>query len=360
MNYRTHLFVWILALVPLYLGAQVYSEQMVRNFAISSKSTIEVNNKYGKVHVVTWSKDSVKFVVDMRVSASDQQKLEKLKSSITFDFTSTNYYIVARTLFSKSGGIFSDMVETVVPSNNVSINYTVYLPANANLKIDNKFGDVYIDDFSGNLGLILSNGALKSNRLEGNTSIQLSSADALIKSIVNGTITLRYSDFELASANRLDLDTKYSNITLEKVNQMKVISRRDNYKIGQVNVLSGTGDFTKLRVGALQREMNFSNKYYSLVVEDINTQFSLVNVVSDLTDVELRFARGSSFNLDVTHHPEVYLTVPTINSKLQTKELGGEEKLLLTYGTLGTSTSENLPKVKILAERKCYINIIQK
>ncbi|HBH47389.1 MAG TPA: hypothetical protein DDX98_02035, partial [Bacteroidales bacterium] len=74
--------------------AQVYSEQLIKEYHINQKSTVEVHNKYGKVHVVSWDKDSVKFEIDLRISASDNKKLNKLKNNITFDFTSTNYYII--------------------------------------------------------------------------------------------------------------------------------------------------------------------------------------------------------------------------------------------------------------------------
>ena len=361
MNCKRLLFIWLV--IVMFSGGvrgQVYSEHFVKNYKASSKSTVELINKYGKVYVIVWDKDSVKIEVDLRVSASDQKKLNKLKSNISFDFTSTNYYIIASTKFTKSGGIFSDVVETIIPSNNVAINYTVYIPNNVNLKVENKFGDVYIDDFMGNLDLLLSNGALKANSLEGNSSIRLNSADAVINNIKSGTVTLRYSDIEIKNVDKLKLDTKFSKIHIFKANHLKITSRRDSYNIEEVTTLSGRGDFTKMNVSYLKNELNFSNKYYSLTVEDINPKFNIINVESDLTDIELRFVKGTAYNLDITHHPDVFLTYPTAAAKLETKELNDENKLLYTYGTIGKSNLESLPKVKIVAEKKCYINLLHK
>lgn len=340
--------------------AQVYSDRIVKNFHGSEKSTVEVFNKYGKVHVITWEKDSVKFVVDMRVSASDNKKLNKLKNNISFDFTSTNYYTVAQTKFEKSGGLFSDMVQTIIPSNNVSINYTIYIPKKVNLRIENKFGDVFIDDFSGNLGLVLSNGALKANNLHGNSSLQLNSADALINEIKSGTVTLRYSDLEIKTIDKAELNTKFSKIIVKEGDQLRITSRRDSYTLGNINRLNGSGDFTKMNVDYLHEELNFSNKYYSIMVKDINPAFNIINVSSEVTDVELRFTRGTSYNLDVTHHADVQLTYPTSGSKVETKEIDKEKKLLLTFGTIGTESGAGLPNVKIVAEKKCLINLLHK
>jgi hypothetical protein len=361
MTYKKLLFIWlIIVMFSVAARAQTYSEHLVKHYKVSDKSTVEIFNKYGKVHVIAWEKDSVKFEVDMRISASDQKKLNKLKGNISFDFTSTNYYVIARTQFVKSGGIFSDVVETIIPSNNVSIDYTVYIPSNVNLRIDNKFGDVYIDDFNGNFGLVLSNGALKANSLNGNTSLQLNSADAMINNINSGSLTLRYSDVEFRNINKLDLDTKFSKIEITEAGQLKINSRRDSYTIEKVGKISGKGDFTKMNIIHLGEELSFSNKYYSLIVEDIDPGFSLINITTELTDVELRFPKASAYNLDVTHHPEVQLTVPTSGTHLETKELNDENRLLLTYGTVGKASSKNLPKVKIVAERKCIINLFHR
>lgn len=355
------LFLWsVFILLSTGVRAQVYSNRIVKRFAGSGESTIEVFNKYGKVHVVTWAKDSVKFEVDYRITASDDKKLSKLKNDITFDFTSTNHYTVARTKFEKSGGIFSDVVQTIIPSNSVIINYIVYVPESANLRIENKFGDVYIDDFNGNISLNLSNGALKANNLNGNTSLSLSSADAVVNNIKRGAITMRYSDIEITNLQKIEMDTKFSNVIVNKANDMKITSRRDNYNVSQVATLSGVGDFTKMKITYLSGEINFSNKYYSILIEDINKDFDLVNLDSEITDIELVFQSGAAYNLDVTHHEEVQLTYPEKLAKLETKELDPEKRLLLTYGTVGKTVDNSPSKVKIVAEKKCIIDLKQK
>jgi len=361
MNYKRLLFLWLV--IVMFSGGvwgQEYSRSFVKEYKVSGKSTVEVYNKYGKVHVVTWNKDSVRFEVELRVSATDQKKLDKLKSNIDFDFVSTNYYVIARTEFTKSGGIFSDMVETIIPSNNVSIDYVVYLPSNTNLKLENKFGDIYVDDFNGNLDLFLSNGALKANKLVGNINIQLNSADAMVNEVKSGVINLRYSDIEIRHANKLDFDTKFSKVNVDNAKQLKINSRRDSYQIREVGILSGKGDFTKMNIERLTSNLNFSNKYYSLTVEEINPKFNIINISSELTDVELYFTRETSYSLDITHHPDVFLSYPKEKSKLETKELNDEDKLLLTYGTIGNSKQPNLPKVKIFANKKCFINLRQR
>ena len=52
MNYKRLLFLWLL--MVMFSGgarAQTYTDHIVRSYKISAKSSVEVYNKYGKVHV---------------------------------------------------------------------------------------------------------------------------------------------------------------------------------------------------------------------------------------------------------------------------------------------------------------------
>ncbi len=80
MNYKRLLGLWLIIVMSSGgTWAQTYADHIVRNFKISAKSTVEVYNKYGKVHIRTWDKDSVKFEVDLRIQTSNSEKLNKLK-----------------------------------------------------------------------------------------------------------------------------------------------------------------------------------------------------------------------------------------------------------------------------------------
>jgi hypothetical protein len=64
--------------------------------------------------------------------------------------------------------------------------------------------------------------------------------------------------------------------------------------------------------------------------------------------------------LDITHHEDVHLTYPANLSKLETKSIDEDNRLLLTYGPVGSNVKTTSPKMKIVAEKKCYVNIVQK
>jgi hypothetical protein len=364
MNYKKSVF---LLLAVLFLAtapkAQIYTRKVSKAYRINSNTTIDIYNKYGKVHIVSWETDSVKFKVELKIKTNNESKLAKFKESIGFDFTGTDYYVVAKTrLGKKSGGLFTDLIDiagTIISSENqVTIDYLVFLPKYANFKVENKFGDIYTDDLDGNVNIILSNGNLKSNNLNGSTVINLSSGDGVINSIRDGNVTVAYSDFYIKEANKLNIDSRSSKINIDKVDFLKLISRRDKLYIQSINDLYGDSYFSDFTVYKLNNELNYSFKYGDFSAGIIDRYFSFININSEYTDLDLIFEKGSAYVIDITHHQEVILNYPVNLAKTEEKILNEDERLMSTYGKIGYGSP--LSKVKINAPKKCIINIIHK
>ena len=123
------------------LKSQQYSRKIVKSFKVNNATTVDIYNKYGKIHIVTWEKDSVSFSIDLKIKASNDSKLNKLKSNIDFDFTGTAYYVIAKTRIGKNtNSVFNDLADiagSILSSDNkVTIDYLVMMPKHINLKIE--------------------------------------------------------------------------------------------------------------------------------------------------------------------------------------------------------------------------------
>jgi hypothetical protein len=312
---------------------------------------------------VTWEKDSVSFNIDLRIKASNDSKLNKLKSNIDFDFTGTEYYVIAKTRIGKNtNSVFSDLADiagSILSSDNqVTIDYLVKMPKHINLKLENKFGDVYIDDFDGNINLTLSNGELKANNLSGNTVINLSSGDGVVNSVKEGKLIISYSDFHIKEIDKLTIESRSSRISIEKANFLKLISRRDKINLPEISELYGESYWSDFTIHQLGNELNYSLNSGNLSIDAIEKGFSFIQIVSEYTDLDLVFERGSVFQIDITHHQDVILNYPRQLADLQTKVINEEDKQELTFGKIGSGSSDS--KVKISALKKCTINIVHK
>ncbi len=364
MNYKKIVFLLLLALYfTSALTAQVYTRKISKSYKVNSSTTIDIFNKYGKVHVVTWDKDSVQFKVNLTIQTSNESKLTKLKQSIGFDFTGTDYYVIAKTrLGKKSGGVFTDLMDiagTIISSDNkVTIDYLVYIPLYANINIENKFGDIYTDDLEGSVNINLSNGDIKANNLNGNSVISLSSGDGVINYMRDGRITVSYSDLTVKIANKLHIDSRSSKIYIDKADYLKLISRRDRLYFQVINDLYGDSYFSDFTLHRLNNELNYNFKYGNLSIALINRYFSFININSEYTDLDLIFEKGSAYIIDILHHQDVILNIPAQLSKTEQKVIDEDDQLLSTYGTIGYGNPAS--KVKINVPKKCIVNIVHK
>ncbi len=339
--------------------AQTYtqSRRIVRSFPTAPETRLDVTNKYGKIQVIPWKKDSVRIEVDLFVQSNSTNKLEKLQDNIDFDFSGTKYYVIARTNFgSKYSGFFTDLKElseNFIPSKNkVEINYTIRMPANMAVNISNKYGDLYIDDLKGTVNINLSNGDLKINRLDGEANINLNFGNGIINYYQGGRLTLSYADIEIKEAITLDIDTRSSKLNIDKASILNITSRRDRISVSELDNIFGDAYFTDIRISNLNEEVNFVSNYGDFRADNISREFTYINLNSEYTDISLTFSEMTEYFMDIIHHEECIVRLPEENSNYEIIEESGD--IIRMNGTIG---SGGKGRVKITAQKKCIITL---
>ena len=340
-----------------------YIHQVVRSFRVNEGITLDLVNKYGKVHVIKWNYDSVKFIIDLRIRTKDASKMQKLKQNIDFEFTASQYFLNARTkIGDNASDVFQDIKDIagtyLSSSNTVTINYTVMVPDYLYLKIDNKFGNVYLDDIARNFNLTLSYGDFSCNRLSGKSEIRITSGNAEIGYISDGMVFLSYGNLHLHDAGKLIAETRSSTVTIDKSSELRINSRRDKLYLNELGSLSGESYFSNVTAGILHNEMNFVSRYGTINMDNIRKTFSTVNLMAEFTKITLAFDRSASYNLELTHHQEVVFVYPKNIASLKTKVVNVEEKQFLTTGVIGNEPA--VSTVEIHVPKKCNLTLISK
>jgi len=333
-------------------------ESLDRKYRVSRETTLEIQNKYGRIDVITWDRDTAEIQVEILLTESSTSRLRKLKEDVSIHFSKTGDYIQARSQFeSESGRIARELKSighTITGSNkHVEINYTVHVPEWLDLVLTNKFGDIYMDNLSGNVEIDLSNGVINADNLQGSTSINLSFGNGLVRSMGSGTINLSYSDMTLGDASQLDLVSKSSKLTADSVNVLKINSRRDKLDFLQVEYLYGNSNFTQVSIHEFLKESDIYMKYGKLTLEHVRPQFTKIYVESEYTDVSLHFEESCRFAVDILHHEKAVMQLPV--TELKTSETIDENDYYRIRGTLGGEHPTS--RVSIDALQKCYIKL---
>ncbi len=303
--------IWSLLLIGLILPVSIFAQftdtkEITKKYKVTPQTRIEISNKYGKIELNTWEKDSVVIKINIRVEEKKLSRLEKSMDDIQFDFTDSQHFLIARTQVGENLSSIEKEIqkfkETLLQSDgNIEINYLVWLPKTNELKVENKFGDIFIGDYKGEVNLDLSNGNLKSHDFEGKTNLILNFADATINQMKTGRIESNYSDLYIKKAESLRIVSKSSTFEILELKELDADSRRDKFRIRLVDLVDATGSFSNFRLNELTDRLTLRSEYGDLDVEKTATDFSNIFIESKSTDINLYFDPESSFGYEITH-----------------------------------------------------------
>ena len=341
-----------LALPQLVFGQFTETRHINKRFKVTNETRIELTNKYGKVEMKTWDEDSVVIDIDIRVEDKKLSRLEKSLDDIDFDITSNQNFLIVRT---KVGGNMSSIEkefqrikETVLQvSGNMEINYTVWLPKTNELKVENKFGDIYIGDYLGDIDIDLSNGNLKSHDFQGKTKITLNFGDATINQIKSGTLNCNYSEVYLKQADKIDLSSKSSEFEINEINELKGESRRDKFRIRKAKTIDVNGSFSNFRISELTDRATLRVEYGDIEIEKILHDYSSLYLETSSTDIDLYFKETSNFQFEITNTKSETNFCPEMNIANEETLDEKETKVKLT-GNFGAKSKN----------AKLYINAV--
>lgn len=352
MNYKLTILAALccLLLVPARLKGQSASESrtLEKSFAVKGEMSLEVTNKYGKVHLSHTSADSVNITIEMNATASNQQKLRKLIDGVEFELNATNYFIIAETKFLKGPANLFESIRSITNNlisseSRLEINYYIEVPDNIDVKVDNRYGDVYIESLACDLNIKMNNGNLKAEELSGNNFFDLNFFDATINSVVKSRFKLSYGEIKIVEAADLNITSSSSKIQIDKSDILRVNSKRDKYFIEEIAELEGESYFTEYSIENLNHSADITTKYGSMKVLSLKPGFDLFSLDSDYTSIDLTTTEGSSFNIDIKSiNCPVYL--PS-SWKIEEKVISEERKEYLYFGSSGDNRSLSQMKI---------------
>lgn len=328
--------------------AQTYekSRQETRTFKVYEQTTLEIENKYGNIHVFPWENDSVKVEISLDVKANKQSKVDKIFDYINFEFSNSKYYVIARTQFRANQSSFwaevSDVANTVFSGNNkTQINYNVFLPANMDVKLINKFGNIYCTDHAGDFAVELANGDFKANNLTGNCDLNFGFGNAGIDYIEEGKVKLNYGELELSGAKFLEFKSKSSTIKIEEIETIVLDSKRDKYFIEEVSSISGNSSFSYITILGFSRNLKVVSEYGEIKLSGIEFGYNLIELNARYTDVYLNVNDDFHADVSINYSESTVFSTPEEMTDYKKETLGDKKDQFKVTGFIGDPTKPN-------------------
>ena len=217
-----------------------------------------------------------------------------------------------------------------------------------NLKVENKFGNFFTTDHTGEVEFNVSNGDFQAHDLSGKSRIELQFSNAMISKITNGKININYSELDLEQSENLNISSKSSTVNLEHSKTLIVDSKRDKYNLVDVISLNLNSSFTYFTLNTLKSNLSAQTKYGNLEIITVNLGFRNINIEMEYTNVKASFPRGTSYRLDLTYCKSK-LIYPEQLSQLEKTTVDPKEEIYRMYGIVGKSGNPT-SKIKISAK----------
>jgi len=344
---RIPYYILLALFIPAFLNAQVYSEkrEQAKSFKLKPGMSVQITNKYGNVNILPWEKDSVRFEISMSAQSKQAAKVVKILSSIDCEMVSAANTISARTVFYDNSATFwKDVVsyagQVINASNNLQIDYTVYMPVSFDIKIENKFGNVYMDSHNGDADLIVSNGDLQARNFNGKLKIKLDFGSANFQDADNAQLNINYSELALRKANTLSLNSRSSTIDVEEAATIDIISTRDKILVKSCSSLNGESSFSRITINELETSSAMSTKYGELKLNSIKRNSRSIQLKSEFTDLFLGLNPSDSYTMDLIYDSKTNLNISaSINNQLKKETLNAKSGTIQASGNIGKTGS---------------------
>ena len=269
--------------------ATEYTKSTSKSFDVKAGVLLDINTEFGEIKAYNWDKQKISVEATITVNAGSQSKADERFKRIKLEIEGGKdlVSIISRI----ESGFFNKS------SNNISIDFIIYYPANSRLKLNSEFGSAFFEDINGATDIDVEYGNFNANNLYStNNKIQVSFGKFQASSVAEGNIEIEYGGCEIEESNKLNLRTSFSgNVNLEKVGDLILKSSYDKVSIGEAKSITGSLEFSGFKLDQLQKNLKMKTAYGSFKVYSIAPDFELIDLSSEFCSLKLYVDENSNF-----------------------------------------------------------------
>lgn len=320
---------------------ETVSKKIEKTYRMTGAGELNLENKYGNINLYGWDKDEISVVISIMVNHRKKETANELLLRInpiireSSDFVSIGYEIAE-----KSSSFFGNLFEKANPfdydRSNLQIDYTIYMPSKAELKVTNTFGDVIIEDWIGELKAYVEHGDLWINENLNRVDIEIKYGKLRAKSINYGTISLKNGALDMENAKSIKVTSSGSDVQIEKVTSLEFYSNKDEVTIDEVGTLYGTLKFSTIELNRLIKDVDLTLKIADLRISKILDPKAEIAIEQESSEISLNISNfPHRFKATLE---EGLVRLPKSFENVESKLLDKGEKLREIHATYGKET----------------------
>lgn len=289
-------FAIVLMLLPAFLSAQNFSTVKVleKSVPVQGAPRVKMSNYSADLDIKTSGTSSISIKTEVKIEGGSSEDVAKfLKAIESFKFELEGSMLQIDTRFYKSmnsNGIRSTI--TLLNGDKIEIKkyeirHTLIIPKSTALELDNKYGEINLEDLGGAANLTLYSSTLHAGNFSVPASFNAKYSKIFMGHLEHVKFDLYDSDVMLKQCGDIQVTSKYSKFEAEKTGSMKIDSYDDDYSVRSaqgINAEAKYSDF-EFTAGLMVVQLNlydsnfkttdlsacsYSGKYSELVLGNVN------------------------------------------------------------------------------------------
>ncbi|MFO7940068.1 MAG: hypothetical protein R6U66_10000 [Bacteroidales bacterium] len=286
----------------LYAGDDEIKKDQQKTFDLTQKSTVYVENKYGNISIENWEQDKVEIRATVTVEHSNSEKAREILDHIYVEIFQDGDMIKAITSIDEK---INRSVWFVFGSNdrNYQIDYDIKLPVYANVNLQNKYGDVFINELSGHALINVKYGNLKANKLSRANQkplneIELGYSNGWIEEASWLKLSLKYAPkMEIEKATALIVVSRYSKLFVQDCSSIVADAKYDDYRLGDITNFVGEAAYSDFEIDRIDEKLDVDMRYGGVDVEHIPASFKSIRIDNNYGSIDLGIDNTASYML---------------------------------------------------------------
>ncbi|MDD2819770.1 MAG: hypothetical protein PHW29_00760 [Flavobacterium sp.] len=263
-------------------------------YYVNPNATLSIDNSYGTISVTTWNEDKIELDISIKVSGDNENWVNQRIETIAVDIVALKGMISAKTILGNSN------YKAHGKNNNFEINYTLKIPKNGSVKLNNKYGNISASDLYAEADIKCKYGKVILGRLYGNSTLEMEyCSNSSIAFLKNGMVTAKYSNLKIGETTKLDLISDYTDIEIEQSDAIKYNSKYGKIRIQNVKTLDASGNYLTIKIGEVSDYLKLNTKYSSLAIQSINAKANSVTVVAGYTGINIGYHTNFAFDFNI-------------------------------------------------------------
>ena len=269
--------------------AEKIVKRVYKSFPVSQVAKLELSNKYGNIQIDDNRKDSVVINVEIWVDGTGS-RAQRLLDNIDVNISTNGKTVSAITDFKND---FDNN------SREFSIDYQVSVPADRDLNVTEKYGNVNMNNLTGKGIFDIKYGDLRAkNLLSPELTIEIAYSKASIDATQDLNLSIRYSKLALLKGDNLKIDSRYSGLNMGDCRDVSLDSKYDDIKFKTINSITASSMYTGYKVDQILTSLTLTNGYGDFSAGTIPATFKSINVSSRYATIRLGIEPGASYKLD--------------------------------------------------------------